>query len=171
MTQKRWWTTDLTELRRIYTHWRNRARTERRAGRSIAELDELAKGAAKQYHDAIMQFGNRRRGTRASSLRINDNTWKAAKYLESGDDTAFGKIPQLTRADGTSTTDYREQAEELRAKFFPPLLGAIEEEGPRPQRAPIVMAGITMEEIERQMFAAKSWKAPGEDGLPTIVWK
>ena len=29
---KRWWTTDLTQLRRIYTYWRNKTRAERRAG-------------------------------------------------------------------------------------------------------------------------------------------
>ncbi|KAJ9480984.1 hypothetical protein VN97_g12529, partial [Penicillium thymicola] len=47
----------------------------------------------------------------------------------------------------------------------------IDDEGTRPQRAPVEMSAITMEEIERQLLATKSWKAPGEDGLPAIVWK
>jgi exonuclease III len=52
---KRWWTSDLTQLRRIYTYWRNRARAERRGGRIVTGLEETAKDAAKQYHDAIRQ--------------------------------------------------------------------------------------------------------------------
>ncbi|KAJ6105185.1 hypothetical protein N7523_010259 [Penicillium sp. IBT 18751x] len=96
---------------------------------------------------------------------------KAAKYLKSGDDAVFGKIPHLLRADGTMTADHKEQAEELLTKFFPPLPDRIDDEGTRPQRTPVEMSAIPMEEVERQLLATKSWKAPGEDGLPAIVWK
>ncbi|KAJ5215239.1 uncharacterized protein N7498_001646 [Penicillium cinerascens] len=96
---------------------------------------------------------------------------KATKYLKSGEDVAFGNVPQLLKADGTVTTDHEEQAEELLTKFFPPLPDNINDEGTRPQRAPVEMPTITMEEVERQLLATKSWKAPGEDGLPAIVWK
>lgn len=64
-----------------------------------------------------------------------------------------------------------EQAEELLTKFFPRLPDNIDDEGTRPERAPVEIPAITMEEVERQLLAAKSWKAPGEDGLPVIVWK
>jgi hypothetical protein len=62
---KRWWTSDLTQLRHIYTYWRSRARSERQAGWNTVEIEEFAKGAAKQYHDAIRQ----QQDTSPASLR------------------------------------------------------------------------------------------------------
>ena len=62
--------------------------------------------------------------------------------------TAFSKVLQLIRRDGTVTADHTEQAEELLAMFFLPLPEGIEDEGARPQRAPIAMPAITMEEVE-----------------------
>ena len=165
---KRWWTTDLTQLRRIYTYWRNRARGERRAGWVSTELEDTAKAAAKQYHSAVRQQKKRHW---EEFLADNDNIWKAAKYLKSNGDHAFGKVPQLVRVNGTITVDHGEQAEELLTTFFPSLPDNINDEGPKPQRDAIAMPTITMEEIERQLWAAKSWKAPGDDGLPVAVWQ
>ncbi|KAM4060887.1 reverse transcriptase (RNA-dependent DNA polymerase) [Hirsutella rhossiliensis] len=34
-----------------------------------------------------------------------------------------------------------------------------------------VVLKLTMEEIERKVMTAKPWKAPGDDGLPAMVWR
>lgn len=90
----------------------------------------MAKGAAKQYHDAIRQ---QKKKHWDEFLADNDNIWKAAKYLKSENNTAIKKIPQLTKTNKSSTTNHKEQADELLAKFFPPLPETIEDEGPRPK--------------------------------------
>lgn len=165
---KRWWTTDLTQLRRTYTHWRNRARTQRRAGLIHQELERHAKEAAKEYHDAIRK---QKKAHWSDFLADDANIWQAARYLNPSSSAAFDKIPPLVRANRSTTKDKTEQATELLTTFFPPLPAVIEDEGTRPQRSPVTMPRLTIEEVERKVFAAKSWKAPGEDGLPAMVWK
>ena len=165
---KRWWTTDLTRLRQAYTFWRNQARSQRRSGQRSPELQERAKAAAKEYHDMI----RKQKSTHWNDFLADDiNIWQAAKYLQTSSGTMGDKIPPLVRHDGTTTEGKAEQAQALLAAFFPPLPARIEEEGERPQRAPVDMPDLTMEEVERKVFSAKPWKAPGEDGLPAMVWR
>ncbi|OBS17158.1 hypothetical protein FPOA_12311 [Fusarium poae] len=165
---KRWWTTDLTKLRRTYTFWRNLARARRRAGQRIDSLEDRAKETGKEYHDAI----KRQKKTHWDDfLADGTNIWQAAKYLKPGHDANGDKVPPLKRTDGTTTQDKFEQAEELFNVFFSPLPTDIEEEGPRPRRREVAMPNLTMEEVEEKVMEAKAWKAPGQDGLPAMVWK
>ncbi|EAQ83089.1 hypothetical protein CHGG_10907 [Chaetomium globosum CBS 148.51] len=162
---KRWWTTDLTRLRQTYTFWRNQARSRRRIGQTAPELEQRARMAAKEYHDAI----RRQKSSHWNDFLADDaNIWQATKYLQTGSGTMGDKIPPLVRPDGSITEGKAEQAQELLTAFFPPLPARIEDEGQRPQRAPVHMPDLTMEEIEQKVLSAKPWKAPGEDGLPAM---
>ena len=96
---KRWWTSDLTQLRRIYTHWRNRARTCRRAGWQCPELQLRAREASKEYHDAIRK---QKKAHWEGFLADDVNIWQAAKYMKSGASMAVDKIPPLVKAGGSS---------------------------------------------------------------------
>jgi hypothetical protein len=69
------------------------------------------------------------------------------------------------------TTSNSGQAEQPLATFFPPLPETIEDEGERPQRQPIPMPELTVEEIQCCLLKTKPWKAAGEDGLPAGVWR
>jgi hypothetical protein len=165
---KRWWTADLTKLRRMYTFWRNLARARRRAGQRIVSLEDRAKETAKEYHDAIRK---QKKVHWEDFLADGANIWQAAKYLKPGNEANGDKVPPLKRADGTTTQDKVEQAEELLSIFFPPLPADIEDEGPRPRRREVTLPTLTMEEVEEKVMGAKAWKAPGQDGLPAMVWK
>ncbi|MDN5289596.1 MAG: Endonuclease/exonuclease/phosphatase [Mucilaginibacter sp.] len=89
---KRWWTKDLTRLRQFYTFWRNQARAQRRIGQIVLELEQRAKTAAKEYHDAI----RRQKSTHWNEFLADDaNIWQATKYLETGSGTIGDKVPLL----------------------------------------------------------------------------
>ena len=92
-----------------------------------------------------------------------------AKYLTPDSDSLFVKIPPLSKEDGTRTKDKSKQAETLMATFFPPLPDIIEDEERRPERSPVYMPRLNMEEVEQKVLAAKPGKAAGEDGLPSVV--
>lgn len=165
---KRWWTQDLTKLRRVYPYWRNRARAQRRGGEALPTLEQQPRAASKEYHDAI----HRQRRTHWDDFLADEaNTWKATRYLQPDQGSSWSRIPPSRKADGSLTRNSAEQAEQLLATFFPPLPEGIEEEGDRPQRAAVTMPQLTEEEIESSLMKTEAWKAAGEDGLPAGVWR
>jgi hypothetical protein len=165
---KRWWTTDLTNLRRLYTYQRNQARAHRRIGAVSQILEQQVKQAAKEYHDAIRR---QKKASWEDFLQDDVNIWQATRYLSPSDSPAFDKIPPLVRGDGSITQGKEEQADELLRTFFPPLPSDINDEPIQHEHPAALWPVLTIEEVERKVFEASSWKAPGDDGLPAVVWK
>jgi len=93
--------------------------------------------------------------------------WKAAAYMGPRDN--YANIPPL-KVGEREAVDNTEKAQALLRSFFPrmpePTL-----ESATSIREEIPWTPITELEIERALKAAKGNTAPGEDGLPTLVWK
>ncbi|KJZ71557.1 hypothetical protein HIM_09026 [Hirsutella minnesotensis 3608] len=134
-------------------------------------LGRFSRQSSTSYFVCIFRFSQD--GTRATPHFIwnSQAPTSSAKYIRPTQDSMDDKVPPLRRTDGSVTKGKGEQAEELLDTFFPPLPARIEPEVERPQRASVAMPDLTLTEIEENVMAAKQWKAPGEDGLPTIVWK
>jgi hypothetical protein len=89
---KRWWTQDLTRLRREYTNLRNRARAQRRGGRLNEALEAEAREAAREYHRTLRR---QKKGHWEEFLAEESNIWSAARFLQAGKQGAFAKIPPV----------------------------------------------------------------------------
>jgi hypothetical protein len=76
------------------------------------------------------------------------NNWKATRYLKPDNGSRWSRIPPLQKADRSMTTNNSEQAEQLLTTFFPALPETIKDEGDRPQRQPVPMPELIVEEIE-----------------------
>jgi hypothetical protein len=77
-------------------------------------LEQQARTAAKEYHDAIHK---QQRLHWDESLAEDTNIWKPTRYLKPG----WSRIPPLQQADGSLTTSNSGRAEQLLATFFPAL--------------------------------------------------
>ena len=163
---KRWWSTELTQLRDIYTYWRNKAKAARRTGTTSIELEKQARVAAKGYHGAIR---TRKKAHWDNFLADSTNIWKAARFLSPG--SPVDRVPPLVGADGQLAVKEEEQASILIDKFFPPLPEQIDQERSSTTRQPLILERVTADEIFRAIQRASPLKAPGGDGLPALVWK
>lgn len=93
--------------------------------------------------------------------------WKAAAYMGPRDN--YTNIPPL-KVGKREVTDNTDKAHALLESFFPQMAEPTPE-AVTPMREEIRWTPITELEIEKALRAAKGSTAPGEDGLPTLVWK
>jgi hypothetical protein len=163
---KRWWTADLTQLRKFYKYWRNTAATQRRMGRPIQELEDQKRRAAKEYHTVLRK---QRKTHWEEFLREEDNIWKAARYLDPEKSNGFARIPQLQTQEGRRT-ETREETAKILLETFPPLPGELEEETNIRTTKAMECPTLNVDEIQKAICSMNQWKAPGEDGLPVAVW-
>ncbi|KAI2734534.1 hypothetical protein DTO013E5_9920 [Penicillium roqueforti] len=93
--------------------------------------------------------------------------WKAAIYTKPRE--AWGCIPALHVATN-ELTENKEKAQAFLDAFFPKM---DEPDEDSLIRAPLELPWqpITELEIQRSLKSAKGSTAPGEDGVPTLVWK
>jgi hypothetical protein len=166
---QRWWTKDLTTLRKEWTKLRNRARATRRSGGYLEQTEDDAREASKRYHKAIRV---QKKAHWEDFLAEDTNIWSAARFLRPHEGQAtFSKIPRLRTPEGMTTESKEGQAEELLRTFFPLLPDDIEEDQLGPLRSPLPFTELGSQEIRTKIFEMGSWKAPGPDGLPAMVWK
>ena len=164
---KRWWTTELTQLRQEYTYWRNRVRAAKRAGLPITSYNARAKAARETYRNQIREH-KRRHWT--EFLNETTNIWKAARYLKQDATSGFTKIPAIETVTGL-VTESQSISTALLEEFFPPTPPAEANQGNQTARTPLPSPSLTEEEIERALRRAKPWKAAGDDGLPAGLWQ
>ena len=164
---KRWWNSDLNQLRHKYTHWRNRARAARRAGIYIPEILKECAEAKRRFFKTVRQ---QKKHHWTEFLDNTSNIWQAGRYLDPSANSGFTKIPSLMNL-GERIESNEGIASQLLKDFFPPLPPIQETTETQPIGSQLPLHALTLEEVREAIFAAKPHKAPGPDSLPAIVWQ
>lgn len=166
---KKWWTQDLTVLRKKYTRARNAARSHRRMGWSNPTLEAEAKAARHDFHHEIKR---KKKEHWLEFLHDTTNIWKASKYLDRSKASGFGRIESLQGQNNERIESKPEIAKELIKTFFPePQTPEPVMDQPRSRGEQFHHQKVTTDEIEQASFAANPDKAPGRDGLTIRVWR
>ncbi|EKG09951.1 Endonuclease/exonuclease/phosphatase [Macrophomina phaseolina MS6] len=156
---KKWWTVDLTQLRRSFTCFRNQARACRRWGQSDVWLEAQAREAAKRFHDTMRR---QKRRCWKDFLAEPTNIWKAAKYLTDSGGSGFAQISRLKHHDGYAES-CEAISETLIKSFFPELpevqrntqAEAVQGLGEQIDHVP-----LTIDEVKEAVFRASA----------TMIW-
>ena len=167
---KRWWTKELTKLRRQAD----------KLGRKASKLSHLPyhhvhaehASAAKSYRDTLET--TKKQHWRDWLERAEDpDIWTVNKLITSQpSDGGKSRIPALTykmeNTEKKATTNV-EKSKALAKSFFPTKPPPTTQEDPSEYDPCCTAERISREQIKRQLRRIKPYKAPGPDGIPNIV--
>lgn len=166
---KRWWTEDLSVLRKSYTRLKNQLRRRWRNREDYSpQLDTQAWVAKNVYFKAIRA---QKKKHWDDFVEDNENIWQASKYLSNSAGTSsFATISRLRSPEDHLVVSNPEIATTLVNKFFPPL-----PQYPTPEIITsyyqLPAPSITEKDIENAIFKASPLKGPGYDRMPAVVWQ
>lgn len=169
---KRWWTKELTQLRR------KRNKLSNRSQRHKEEPEHPTHAQYREAH-ALYQAEIKKSKQDCWNRLIDeadaDDLWTAHKYLTSpNSDGGAARIPILTTKDSTGKTNShssnKDKSTALYETFFP--LPTLPDDPPNESRPPEVekFRPITTEQLLRIISKLRPYKAPGPDGIPNCVY-
>jgi ribonuclease HI len=167
---KRWFTADLKEqqnkVNRLRRRWQARcAEAGRNDPYSMALFQDMRQ--SRRAWTRTIEEAKASHWKQFLDEAGEGKLWKAASYMKPRE--AWGCVPTL-RVGDREVTDNPEKAQAFMDAFFPSMAPAEDEQLPRPP-AEIPWQPISEIEIYRSLSTAKPSTAPGEDGLPMLVWK
>jgi ribonuclease HI/exonuclease III len=166
---KRWWTYELTQLRREYNHRRNQWTSATRRGDFDPTIRQAAYRAKVTYHNRI---ASQKKQHWQDFLEDQQNVWKALACLNS---TTRSTTLTVLQKDGQWFEEDAAKAEVLLQTFFPqqPEPQAIDNEVEALEARPTdpIQQLLTDDEVERAIFNSNPRKAPGPDDIPFRVWQ
>ncbi|KAM5538790.1 hypothetical protein V8D89_007512 [Ganoderma adspersum] len=112
---KRWWTPELTALKRAARRLSNRAARRRASPEDAA----AARATSHEYHTAIRRQKRLHWRTYVESA-TEQTIWQASKYVtQAPEDTLASRLPALKLSDGSVAQSCSEKRDTLMAQFFP----------------------------------------------------
>jgi ribonuclease HI len=167
---KRWFTPDLkvqqTEVNRLRRKWQEScAEHGRDHAHSVALFQEMQQ--KRRTWTRTIEKAKRSHWKHFLDGAREGTLWKAATYMKPRE--AWGCVPAL-RVDSDILVENEDKARAFLDTFFPKMDQPHED---LPVEAPLELPWppITELEVHRSLKAARSSTAPGEDGLPTLIWK
>ena len=169
---KRWWTAELSLLRRSLSSARNYVTTLRRRGFDAWEAHTAYQAAPKEYFQQIEQ---QKKLHWKEFLGDPQNIWKANRFTRVASQNAT--VPTLAYGGVTAEND-EEKASMLMAAFFPTPPEPSSGRGTRKKvsrtgmrKVPQEIPKFTDNEIRQAIFRSNPWKAPGVDEITFEMWR